>query len=173
MNEKYVKRAFQQCVTNRMSYHPCGDTVMIIGDLGMILASPTDVTYLNPIHCFVYHHVDFFIANKEDIATPSPGQKTHILLGQVGIHCVHCPKMPLKKWVKQAYCYPQSMSGIYHAVSNMKFDHFSKCSGLLDLERTEFVHLHLACACRRSGGGQAATQGMANSMAQYYHDSAL
>ena len=79
----------------------------------------------------------------------------------------------IEKQVKRAYCYPQSMSGIYHAVSSMKFDHFSKCSGLLDLEQIKFVHLHLACAHRGSGGGQAATQGMANSMAQYYHDSAL
>ena len=31
MNKKYVKRAFQWCVTSRMSYHPRGDTVKIIG----------------------------------------------------------------------------------------------------------------------------------------------
>ena len=31
----------------------------------------------------------------------------------------------------------------------------------------------LACACCGSDGGQAALQGMANSMAQYYHDSGL
>ena len=30
----------------------------------------------------------------------------------------------------------------------------------------------MACACHGSGGGQAAMQGMANSTAQYYHDSA-
>ena len=73
---------------------------MQLPDLGMILASPTDVTYLNPIHCSVCCHVEFFIADKEDVATPSPGWKTCILLGQVGICCVHCTKMPLKKWVE-------------------------------------------------------------------------
>ena len=31
MNKKYMKRAFQQCITCRMSYHPHGDTVKIIG----------------------------------------------------------------------------------------------------------------------------------------------
>ena len=31
MNEKYMKRAFQQCIACRMSYHPCGDTVEIVG----------------------------------------------------------------------------------------------------------------------------------------------
>ena len=31
MNEKYVKRAFQWCITCRMSYHPHGDTVKIVG----------------------------------------------------------------------------------------------------------------------------------------------
>ena len=31
MNKKYVKRAFQWCIACRMSYHPRGDTVEIIG----------------------------------------------------------------------------------------------------------------------------------------------
>ena len=190
IQQEFYKRALQQqillsMITNSKLVDRPSTTVEIAQrveapaegtqspDLGMILASPTDAMYLNPIHCFVRRHVEFFVADKEDVAAPSPGRKTRILLGQVGIRCVHCAKMPLKKRVKRAYCYPQSVNGIYHAVSNMKFDHFSKCSGLSDLERTEFVHLRLACARRGSGGGQAATQGMANSTAQYYHDSAL
>ena len=31
MNEKYVKRVFQWCIACRMSYHPHGDTVEIVG----------------------------------------------------------------------------------------------------------------------------------------------
>ena len=31
MNKKYVKRAFQQCIACRMSYHPLGDTVKTVG----------------------------------------------------------------------------------------------------------------------------------------------
>ena len=31
MNEKYVKRAFRQCIACRMIYHPRGETVKIVG----------------------------------------------------------------------------------------------------------------------------------------------
>lgn len=40
------------------------------------LSSPTDSQHLNPIHCFVRRHVEFFAAKEEDLAAPAPGRKT-------------------------------------------------------------------------------------------------
>ncbi|KAL7567012.1 hypothetical protein ACA910_019937 [Epithemia clementina (nom. ined.)] len=148
---------------------------------GMILAAPADSKYLNPIHCFVRRHVEFFVANKDDVSAPAPGRKTRIQIGQVGIRCVHCSKLPFKERVKRAFCYPQAVGGIYHAVSNMKFDHFSNCRGLSPVDRAEFERLRSDRARRGgggSGGGGALTctstpkGAVANSTAQYYHDSA-
>lgn len=142
---------------------------------GWTLSCPVDDQYLNPIHCFVRRHVEFFAADAEDVKAPSPGRKTRVLLGQVGIRCIHCSCLPLKHRVKRSVCYPPSIAGVYHAVSNMKFDHFANCKGLPAADRDEFTRL-------RSKGNRKNTKtsdkaspdcGFANSTAQYYHDSAL
>jgi hypothetical protein len=136
-----------------------------------ILASPKDQGYLNPLHCFVRRHVEVFAADKDDIAAPSPGRKHRVLLGQVGIRCVQCASLPPKERVKRAVCFPPSVNGIYHSVSNMKFDHFGICRGLSNEDRDEFTALRKLSG--RRGAAQGASKGACNSTAQYYHDSAL
>lgn len=145
-----------------------------------ILASTDDSKHLNPIHCFVRRHVEFFAAEKDDIAAPAPGRKNPVILGQVGVRCIHCSRIPPKDRVKRAVCYPASVSGIYHSVSNMKFDHFSKCKALPESQRALFMQLREACQRRGKdgSGGKDPSQGfkkpgIANSTAQYYHDSAI
>lgn len=137
----------------------------------VMLASPMDQGHLNPLHCFVRRHVEVFAADKNDIAAPSPGRKHRVILGQVGIRCVHCASLPPKERVKRAVCYPPSVNGIYHSVSNMKFDHFGICRGLLNQDRDDFTALRKLSG--RRGAAQGASKGAANSTAQYYHDSAL
>jgi hypothetical protein len=137
----------------------------------VMLASPMDQGYLNPLHCFVRRHVEVFAADKDDIAAPSPGRKHRVILGQVGIRCVHCASLSPKQRVKRAVCYPPSVNGIYHSVSNMKFDHFGICRGLLNGDRDDFTALRKLSG--RRGAAQGASKGAANSTAQYYHDSAL
>lgn len=136
-----------------------------------ILASPKDQGYLNPLHCFVRRHVEVFAADKDDIAAPSPGRKHRVLLGQVGIRCVHCAILPQKQRVKRAVCYPPAVNGIYHSVSNMKFDHFGSCRGLSTEDRAEFTTLRASSG--RRGVPQRASKDSSNSTAQYYHDSAI
>lgn len=86
-----------------------------------VLSSEFDNQYLTPIHCFVRRQVEVFTANASDLATPAPGRKKPIVLGQVGFRCVHCSTFPVKDRVKRAVCFPPSVSGCYHAVSNSKF----------------------------------------------------
>ena len=140
----------------------------------MSVSCPTDPHYLNPIHCFVRRHLEYFVAGKEEVSAPSPGRKLKAVLGQVGIRCIHCARLSPKDRVKRSICYPPSIGGIYHAVSNIKCDHFALCRGLPPAERQEFLRL-------RSTGTRklpkqpksAADQGFANSTNQYYHDCAL
>lgn len=141
----------------------------------VLLASPLDQQFLNPIHCFVRRNVEVFIATKDDTSAPAPGRKNRVTVGQVGIRCIHCARLPIKDRIKRAICYPPSVSGIYHSVSNMKFDHFGNCRGLPSESRAEFASLKASCN-RRSGNGAsrgAPRCNMSNSTAQYYHDSAL
>jgi hypothetical protein len=136
------------------------------------LAEHSDPEYLNPLHCFVRQHVEVFTADKDDISAPAPGRKTRVVIGQVGIRCIHCAKLPSKERVKRAICYPPSVSGIYHSVSNMKFDHFGLCQGLPPKPREEFASLKTSCS-RRGTAGNNSSRSSASSTAQYYHDSAV
>jgi len=149
------------------------------------LASPEDATFLNPLHCFVRQHVELFEANAEDISAPAPGRKTRVTLGQVGIRCVHCAKrrVPSKERVKRSVCYPPSIDGIYHSVSNMKFDHFGICPHLPCHARAELAALRTSCSGRRhssgssSGGsgkrGPGSTATAGTNTADYYRDAAV
>lgn len=149
---------------------PVGSSRVIPHEGAVILAASSDAKHLNPLHCFVRRHIEVFAADKEDMSAPSPGRKTRVVLGQVGIRCVHCANLPLKNKVKRAVCYPPSVNGIYHSVSNMKFDHFGICRGLSPKDRAEFTTLR-TCSGRR-GVPKGATKDSANSTAQYYQDSA-
>jgi hypothetical protein len=161
------------------------ETAAVTAKCSVALASPEDSDYLNPLHCFVRKHVELFIANKDDVAAPAPGRKNRVVLGQVGIRCIHCAKLPLKQRVKRAACYPPSVQGIYHAVSNMKFDHFSLCHGLPSEAREEFTLLKNSCSRRGTAGNNysasslrsiassSSSSGTPSSTAQYYYDSAV
>ena len=145
-------------------------------EVAVTLSSPEDSEYLNKLHCFVRRHLEIFTADKGDLAAPAPGRKTRIQLGQVGIRCVHCARLPIKDRVKRAVCYPPSVAGIYHAVSNMKHDHFAICRGLPAKAREEFETFKSLCT-RRGTAGNGSTvgsrSGMVSSTAQYYLDSAI
>ncbi|CAB9504415.1 expressed unknown protein [Seminavis robusta] len=140
------------------------------------LASEMDKHYLAPIHCFVRRHVEVFAANEQDLAAPAPGRKKPIVLGQVGLRCMYCARLPIKDRVKRAICFPPSVGGVYHAVSNMKFDHFKQCKGMPKEAREEFQQLVSSpnsSEGKRSRVDSAPRPRVSNSTAQYYHDSAL
>ncbi len=140
----------------------------------LTLDEDSDSQNLNEIHCFVRKHIEFFAASKNDISAPAPGRKTRVVLGQVGIRCIHCLSLPPRHRVKRAICYPPSVGGIYHAVSNMKFDHFANCRGLPIQARQEFRTLKEIC-CRKGSGGNSSTgsKGTTSSTKKYYEDSAI
>mmetsp|Transcript_109973 Transcript_109973/g.164500 ORF Transcript_109973/g.164500 Transcript_109973/m.164500 type:complete len:568 (-) Transcript_109973:83-1786(-) len=137
------------------------------------LQDDDDTKHLNPLHCFVRRHVEFFTADKADIAAPAPGRKARVVLGQVGIRCVHCAKLPAKERVKRSICYPPSIRAIYHSVSNMKFDHFAICKGLPAQARKEFQTLKASCSRSGTAGNNTGRRGSSSSTAQYYQDSAV
>jgi len=131
-----------------------------------LMALPEDADHLTLIHCFVRRHVEYFVANARDITAPSPGRKTRVVLHQIGLRCIHCAATGER--VKRSVCYPANVAGIFHALSNMKYDHFGKCRGLPADERARFEELRATCG--RHGGGRGSSS--KNSTAQYYQDSA-
>lgn len=129
------------------------------------LSTSEDKKELNELHCFVRRSLEVFAANDTDVAAPAPGRKTRISLGQVGIRCVFCAKLPVKSRVKRSVCYPPTVDGIYHAVSNMKHDHFDVCKGISEATRKEFCDLKVRCT--RRGSSSASSSGSSSSKGQH------
>lgn len=130
-----------------------------------LLAIPEDSLFLNELHCFIRRNIEVFSSTKKDVSVPAPGRKSHVTVGQVGLRCIHCSKLPYKERVKRAVCYPPTVSGVYHSVSNMKFDHFEGCRGFPEDLKKQL--LELKSLCNRKRGAQNA-----NCTAKYYSNAA-
>jgi hypothetical protein len=133
----------------------------------LLLAQEQDATKLNALHCWVRRHIQVFAATEQDVLAPSPGRKQRIVVGQVGLRCVHCAASHQR--IKRAICYPPSVEAIYHSVSNMKFDHFGQCPSLPPADRIEFAALRDAAWNRAESG----VKGSSNSTAKYYREAAF
>jgi len=136
----------------------------------MLLSSSGDKDCLNSIHCFVRKHIEVFSATEKDASAPAPGRRVRINVGQVGIRCVHCGTSTVR--TKRSVCYPPSVGGIYHAVSNMKFDHFGICKGLPQTDRDEFNKLRESTKKKSTSDGKKTPKSVASSTAHYYFESA-
>lgn len=137
----------------------------------ILLSSPRDEQYLNDIHCFIRKQVEVFAAEPTDVDAPAPGRRQRILLGQVGIRCIHCASLPAQHRLKRAVCYPPSKKGIYHAVSNMKFDHFTVCQCLPTDVKARFEQLY-SSEKRKSTRARTTKGSRSSSMGQFYMESA-
>ena len=119
---------------------------------GMLLAMPDDKVSLSETLCLVREvspvnkplnaksskissvfffnsqNIEVFQATQADVDAPAPGRKHAIVVGQVGLRCIHCRHTTkASERVKRAVCYPSSLKRIYRTVIDMKLDHFSQC----------------------------------------------
>jgi hypothetical protein len=94
----------------------------------MLLAMPEDRMSLSETLCVVRENIEIFTASQVDVDAPAPGRKHAVVVGQVGLRCIHCRHtMRNSDRVKRAVCYPSSIKRIYRTVIDMKLDHFSQC----------------------------------------------
>lgn len=100
------------------------------------MAIPADKQTLSEYQCLVREQIMFFAANDEDVSGSVQGRNRPIVLGQVGIHCIHCWREQHRdqnttvqhRYTRQkprgASYYPSKLSGIYQAAQNMVTNHF-------------------------------------------------
>jgi hypothetical protein len=94
----------------------------------MLLALPEDRVSLSETLCVVRENIEVFTATQSDVDAPAPGRKHAVVVGQVGLRCIHCRHTTrCSDRVKRAVCYPSSIKRIYRTVIDMKLDHFSQC----------------------------------------------
>mmetsp|Transcript_22500 Transcript_22500/g.33305 ORF Transcript_22500/g.33305 Transcript_22500/m.33305 type:complete len:1223 (+) Transcript_22500:316-3984(+) len=94
----------------------------------LLLALPDDKISLSETLCIVRENIEVFIATEEDVKAPAPGRKRPVVVGQVGLRCIHCRiATHQSEKVKRAVCFPSSIKRIYRTVIDMKLDHFKAC----------------------------------------------
>ncbi|KAL7470434.1 hypothetical protein ACHAXS_010662 [Conticribra weissflogii] len=87
------------------------------------LALPEDKSHLTALHCFVRRQcVYFFTATAEDVKVPRKGRQKSLVLGQIGIGCIHCKDSKSK--LKGCTYFPGSIGGIYNATMIIMQRHF-------------------------------------------------
>ncbi|KAL7553142.1 hypothetical protein ACHAWF_017615 [Thalassiosira exigua] len=92
----------------------------------VLLAIPEDKDWLSDTDCFVRSNVEVFGARQDDVDQAAADRKYPILVGQVGIRCIHCAAVPGGAR-GAAVSYPYSVSGIYESVREFQRLHLDSC----------------------------------------------
>eukprot|EP00957_Ditylum_brightwellii_P007319 555830-Ditylum_brightwellii.AAC.1 len=107
---------------------------------GIPLSTEKDKDCLSPRHHFIRTQmVEAFCATEDDILGGKHNKKIHI--GQVGIRCVFCSKVPYKERAVRSFCFPSSTTRIYQSVTVMIHHHFNTCSCISEKVRHTLLSL--------------------------------
>ena len=89
------------------------------------LEGPTDHLDLSAYQCFLRQQIEYFQAVEEDVLTHTRGRNKTVRIGQVGIRCIHCSHLQVRKRKKGAIYFPTYLLGVYQAAQNINTSHFS------------------------------------------------
>lgn len=99
----------------------------------ILLCMPTDRQSLSDRQCYVRSHfVEIFEATSMDVSVRHSKGAQKLMIGQIGIRCMHCTQYNVKDRAERATCYPSSVSRIYQTVADMQRFHFEACTGIPD-----------------------------------------
>jgi hypothetical protein len=123
------------------------------------LALDTDEDFLSPLHCFMRKYcVEAFSATVDDAIEPRHGGSHHnhgrVVVGQVGIRCLHCKHRPSSQRAERAVCFPSSLKNIYHSIETWQRRHSLVCQDIPDWVKREMTGLiqgSKSCAGGRRG----------------------
>ena len=106
------------------------------------LSLSTDEGNLSPYQCLLRQQILLFAVQASDIQCSAQGRNRPIKLGQVGVLCRHCAKIPPGIRPCGAVYFPGKLSGLYQASQNMAINHFSKsCSSIPESTRERLQQL--------------------------------
>lgn len=109
---------------------------------GLPLALPCDEEHLSEYQILVRKQLEIFSADDNDLQAGTQGRKKPVVMGQVGVRCVHCADLPIRQRGRGAIYYPTKLSGIYQAAQNMATTHLAEsCHLVPDTVKTELVRL--------------------------------
>ncbi|GAX15941.1 hypothetical protein FisN_22Hh209 [Fistulifera solaris] len=108
----------------------------------LLLALPSDRDSLSDRQCFVRSEmVEIFAATQKDVSARHSKGAQKLVLGQVGIRCVHCSHLRPRDRAERSVCYPKSICRIYQTVADMQRFHFENCREIPDHVRQLYKKL--------------------------------
>ena len=116
---------------NQQSVHagPTAATNIPVGLTGRApfpVARGNDEGRLTPYQCLARQHIQYFEAGQAQVEEGAQGRNKPIVLGQVGIRCIHCAGLARKDKAPAAAFYPAKLSGIYQSAQNIMNSHLAK-----------------------------------------------
>jgi hypothetical protein len=90
------------------------------------LSLPSDKDNLSAYQCLLREQILLFSVQTADIQCSAQGRNKPITLGQVGVVCRHCARIPPGLRPCGAVYFPGRLNGLYQASQNMAINHFQK-----------------------------------------------
>ena len=106
------------------------------------LSLPSDKDNLSAYQCLLRQQILLFSVQTADIQCSAQGRNKPITLGQVGVVCRHCAKIPPGLRPCGAVYFPGKLNGLYQASQNMAINHFQKsCRNIPPAVRERLFYL--------------------------------
>jgi len=92
----------------------------------ILLAIAEDKEWLSDVDCFVRKNLEVFCATERDVALAHNERKYPVLVGHVGIRCIHCAHSQ-EGAHGSAVSFPHSIGSIYESVREFQKLHMESC----------------------------------------------
>ncbi|KAG7371902.1 hypothetical protein IV203_018044 [Nitzschia inconspicua] len=124
-----------------------------VGKSPVVVYMECDNESLSEYQCVLRMQIELFEATQEDVQWNAQGRNKAIVLGQVGIRCRHCAKLPTWSRARGAVYYSATIDGLYQAAQNMAKNHLCRHCRLIP-EDTKNRLSTLRDNKRRAAGGK-------------------
>jgi hypothetical protein len=118
------------------------------------LALDGDADILSPFQCLLRQHIEVFETSQEMMQRGKQGRNSPVVLGQVGIQCRHCAKLPFFMQPAGTVYYSRTLEGVYQVCQNMAKSHFlnGKCSFIPSKDKAKLKQLQGSGTSGKSAG---------------------
>ncbi|CAB9506777.1 expressed unknown protein [Seminavis robusta] len=89
----------------------------------ILLYTSNDDTKISPYQCLARQQLEFFVVGQDDLEAGAQGRNRPIVLGQVGIRCRWCAKIPHRQKQRASTYFPAKLAGVYQTAQNITNSH--------------------------------------------------
>jgi hypothetical protein len=123
---------------------PSSSIILGTGKNPKLMHTRSDDESLSPYQCLVRRQIEIFEATEADIHTTAQGRNRPIVMGQIGIRCIHCGRLPVEKRARGAVYFPSTLLSTYQTAQNMANTHLIKdCFEIPNAVREDLVRIRL------------------------------